>query len=141
MQSSRMRLYLLFTIIASSFIVYGCSSDDDSKINGYWKLTNIQLPDQTTIAIDSQFYAFQKKYIFSFTRLIKSSESNISYGYADYPEEGKVRIQMDSNHLEESDFESITYWKTLQPTFTISKNTESELILEKGDTLFILKKY
>ena len=141
MQSSRIRLYLLLTIIVSSLIVYSCSTDDNSKINGYWKLTNIQLPDQTNIAIDSQFYAFQEKYVFSFTRLIKSSEANISYGYADYPEDGKVRIVMDSNHLEESDFESVTYWKTLQPTFTIYKSTSSQLILEKGDTLFILKKY
>lgn len=110
------------------------------KLMGFGKLETIQLPDKTQISQDSLFYAFQKENIFSFTKLINSSGSSLSYGYADYPSSSKVHILMDSNNTD-GQFSRWSHWGSTEATFNITENTSSKLVLEKGDTLFILKKY
>jgi hypothetical protein len=131
----------IFSFIISSLLFFLLScSDEESKINGYWKLEKIRLPNQTTIPVDSQFYAFQKKSVFSLTRLIKEDEAEISYGYADFPEERTVHIVIDRNHAG-SDFPQISQWLDFQATFTIEEVSGNALRLMKGDTLFILKRH
>jgi Lipocalin-like domain len=141
MQSSYFRIYIYLFVafyVTSSF--YGCKSDEESDINGYWKVTSIRLPDQASIVVDSQFYAFQKKYVFSFNRLINPDSASISYGYVDYPEKDKIHILIDRNQAK-ADFPLKSQWQAFEATFTINTLSGNRLILEKGDTLFILKKY
>jgi hypothetical protein len=85
MQSSYFRMYIyLFVAFYGTSGFYSCKSDEASDINGYSKVISIELPNKMSIAVDSQFYAFQKKYVFSFTRLIDPSNAAISYGYIKY---------------------------------------------------------
>lgn len=130
--------FVLLFLLASSFF-YSCDGGD-SKMNGYWKLTSIKLPDQTELAVDSQFYAFQKEEVFSFTRLLSGKQSDICYGYADYPDKEHVHIVIDQNHTS-LDFPTVSHWNSFDALFEIKTNTTGSLILEKGDTLFILKKF
>ncbi len=139
MQNSYIRLALLLVFLLA-LMLPSCQSDDASRMNGYWKLTTIRLPNQQTIVVDSQFYAIQKENIFSFTRLVKSDDADISYGYADYPSDSQVHLLMDKNHTG-SDFPILSHWKAFEATFNIQEVNSSNLILEKGDSLFILKRY
>lgn len=141
MQSSCFGTYTyLFIAFIAAFCFLGCRPDEEANLDGLWKVVSIELPDKTSIAVDSQFYGFQRKYVFSFTRVISSSNSAISYGYVDYPEKGKVHIQVDKNHIE-GDFAAKSKWKNTEATFSINTLSGSRLVLEKGDTLFILKRH
>jgi len=141
MQSSYFRICLwLLVALYTAASFYGCKSDEESEINGFWKAVNIQLPGGTSVAVDSQFYAFQRKYVFSFTRLIDQANAPASFGYVDYPEKNKIHILMDLNHTEAS-FPLKSQWHAFEATFTINTISGNRLVLQKGDTLFILKKY
>lgn len=142
MQSSFTPTILKYLLLAIVFtpILYSCNRDDESKIDGFWQLKTIILPDESTIKVDSQFYGFQEKYIFSFTRLIKPDSSIISYGYVDYPDENRIHIIIDPNHTE-GNFGTKSHWQSSDATFNINSISSQQMILEKGDTLFILKRY
>ncbi len=141
MQSSSFRTYIyLFAGFLAASCFFGCKSDEEANLDGFWKVMSVELPNKTSIAVDSQFYGFERKYVFSFTRLVSANDAAISYGYVDYPEKGKVHIEMDKNHVE-VDFAAKSKWKNTEATFTIKTLSGNQLILEKGDTLFILKRH
>lgn len=141
MQSSYFRIYIyLFVAIFFTSSFCCCRQDEESDINGYWKVVSIQPPKAMPIAVDSQFYAFQRKYVFSFTRLINSDSTSISYGYVDYPQKDRIHIVIDRNQSD-GYFPVKSQWQAFEGTFTIKAISSSRLTLEKGDTLFTLKKY
>lgn len=134
-----MKKFILSIIVFLSLL--SCD-DSDSGINGMWQLKSVTNAYGETNKVDSIFYSFQEKAIFTFTVLKNENAANIVYGYSKFLSDDKLSIWINENNLSE-EFLKLSGWADYEETFIIDKFDSKSLILtsEANKKKYILKKY
>ncbi|MDH8702733.1 hypothetical protein M2138_002102 [Dysgonomonadaceae bacterium PH5-43] len=136
----KIKNWLIGVCIIFSCICFNCCDDKDlPDINGMWKLESVKQDDNTHF-VDSVYYSFQRKTIFSYTLLNPKGSnpaSNIYYGYVTFPEDNKLFIKMDAMY---NDLSLYPYLKN-NMNFEILRLSSRKMILKKDDEIYNLIKY
>lgn len=131
-------------------LMVSCGDDDtSSQLEDQWQLTTVSMPDGTENHIDSVYYCFQKGTLFSFTVVINPDSSCVSYGYTSFPEDNRLRIDMDTTglYMEKmryvyDDFLIQSGWENYTKTFEIKEINNKRLVLEDSlKKLYTFRKY
>ena len=123
---------ILFLAGFCLLIFYACFVDTSlPNVNGMWQLKTVQSGDGCVQTIDSVYYSFQRQTIFAYTLLFKDNDNidkaHVLYGYAYFPEEGKMNIQLDKIYSEYQ-FDRLP-WINMDVHFDIVKLNSKEMIL------------
>lgn len=119
----------------------GCSNDIDDQMDGYWQLKTINEGGQVS-QIDTVFYAFQRKALFSYTLTTQSdpNETIVTYGYIEYPSEKELLITIDQ-HNAFDDFLIYAGWNSYEEKFTIESVNKKNLVLKNGNKTYFFKRF
>lgn len=123
-------------------IFYACLDTSLPNVNGMWQLKTIQSEDGSVQLVDSAYYSFQRQTIFTYTLLYKDAnnveKAHVLYGYVYFPEERKMKIQLDKMYSEYQ-FEFFP-WIEMEVNFDIVKINSKEMILfSEGKTFNFIK--
>jgi hypothetical protein len=126
------------------FVLYACSNEIDSRINGQWQLNTIE-ENGVTSRVDTVFYCFQEGALFVYTVLIPKAYKEYFYycGYANYPSENTVEISMPEDDGGPIDFQFITKsnWEERQKTFTVETIDSKRMVLSEGGKRYSFRKH
>ncbi len=143
-----MRKFVCLFFITSLLLLYSCSDYYQTELNGQWQLLRITDPEGESTDIGTQFYSFQHERLFSFTTLLKSDSSSISYGYINFPEANTVQVSMDTTGLSTGslvnvDMKFLEYsgWDSYQKTFAITFNDNTMNLKDENSIVYSFKKY
>lgn len=125
-------------------LFFACSDSDLPDVNGMWQLKTIQDESGNTQVVDTVFYSFQRKKIFSHT-LLKKNEINqeiayVVYGYIDFPTEDKLLISLDEAYRFPYVLENL-HWDNYDIEYDIFKLSSKEMILTRNHEIYTFKKF
>ena len=110
-----------------------------------WQLKTVQHDDGSIVYVDSVYYSFQRKVVFSYTVLLNPKQAMPIYGYVDMPSENQVHILIDANNIG-NNFEwflELSGWSSHDIVFDIINYNRSDLVLfdSISKKIFTLKKF
>ena len=130
---------LLFSLLTTLLI--SCNDDTSHQLNGMWQLKGVSNEDKNIVSVDSVFYGFQSERIFSFTILKSDDESDIYYGYIDFPTDNTIHIAIDRNYQKEQ-FLKYSGWNGFSETFSlVINNNEATLVSEANQKAYYLRRF
>ena len=131
----------IFLILICFLGLYACSDDVEDQMDGFWQLKTIE-KDGEISQVDTVFYGFQRKALFSYTITSPTdpNETILSYGYIQYPTENEILITMDPRSVF-YDFSTLTGWESTEEKFTIESVNSKNLILKNGNKTYFFKRF
>ncbi|MDL2241671.1 lipocalin-like domain-containing protein [Bacteroidales bacterium OttesenSCG-928-L03] len=143
---SRLLVYLSTCLLVYLFtcLLVSCDDSHTADINGMWQLRTIQDGEGNVQHLDSVFYSFQRKYVFSYTALITDGlgrEAIIElYGYADYPDNETLHILMDETYQSQWALDALP-WHAPEVEYKILSLDSKKLVLGQGNEIYSFTKY
>ena len=139
---------ILFFYLLLPTLMLSCDRDQyrNYKLDGMWQLKTVQDMDGNKTHVDTIYYSFQRKTIFSFTVLNDPKSASVIYGYVDMPSDDKVHILIDNRSSGSDNFQrflSLSGWSSSDVIFDIKKYNKSNLVLfDSGNgKTYTLKKF
>lgn len=132
----------IFCLLSLLLMVIGCQSDDvNSKLQGKWQLKTIEQSGEI-IEVDTVWYNFQSESLFMYQVYVAQKDSVLyRYGYATYPEESVLDLELESYAGPVDAFLPYTDWAESKRTFRIDKLSGKKLVLQDEGKIYSFKKF
>ena len=130
----------LLSILLICFLV-SCIDRDLPNVDGMWQLKTIEDKTGHIQIVDTIYYSFQARRLFTVTQLnagiLQFEPVLVAYGYVDFPAEDRMVIRLDPAG---AIFFPFLPWSLEHTTYFIRKLSRKEMILEnEGDTYRFIK--
>ncbi|MDR0349097.1 MAG: lipocalin-like domain-containing protein [Tannerella sp.] len=131
-----------FYLIASTLLAFaGCQQNVNSRLQGKWQLKTVEHEGIVT-SVDTVWYNFQSESLFMYQVFYAQKDSFMyRYGYATYPEESVLNLELESYAGPLNTFLPYTDWRDYKRTFSIDKIKGKQLVLRDQDKIYSFKKF
>jgi hypothetical protein len=111
-------------------------------VDGMWQLKSIEDPSGRVQVVDTVYFGFQARKLFTYTQLNtfpeQSDPTMICYGYVDFPDPNYMYIYLDPLH---EFYAPWLLWRSERITYLIRKLSSEEMILENDGNVYRLIKF
>jgi len=136
-----MKKHVLLSIFLICFLV-SCIDRNLPDVDGMWQLKTIEEKTGSIQIVDTIYYSFQARRLFTFTQLnagpMQFEPIFIIYGYVDFPAKDRMVIQLDPAH---GFYFPLLPWSLENTSYFIQKLTSKEMILENEGSIYRFIKF
>lgn len=131
----------LLAIISLLLVITSCEPDRGDKFDGKWQLKKVVQADGTVNAVDTVWYNFQNT-LFMY-QLYEPANDNYRhiYGFKDREGDDLLLLKMNPDPVSVESFLPFTDWETDTRSFSVTKCSGGELILNSEGAAYHFRKF